>query len=96
MTLYRSSHNRREWLHVDDHCRAIAEVIVNGKIGATYNIGSGVEKSIEEIGDFILDELNKPQSLKTYVPDRPGHDCRYLLDSTKIHNELGWQPKIPL
>ncbi len=94
LTLYRSSHNRREWLHVDDHCQAIAKVIFNGKIGETYNIGSGVEKSIEEISDFILDALGKPQSLKTYVPDRPGHDCRYLLDSTKIHNELGWQPKI--
>ena len=94
LTLYRSSHNLREWLHVDDHCQAIAEVIFNGKIGDTYNIGSGVEKSIEEISDFILEALDKPKSLKTYVPDRPGHDCRYLLDSTKIHNELGWQPKI--
>ncbi|MDE0637498.1 MAG: dTDP-glucose 4,6-dehydratase [Candidatus Poribacteria bacterium] len=94
LTLYQSSHNRREWLHVDDHCRAIASVIHNGKIGETYNIGSGVEKSIEEITDFILDVLNKPQHLKTYVPDRPGHDCRYLLDSDKIHRELGWEPEI--
>ncbi|MYG00557.1 dTDP-glucose 4,6-dehydratase [Candidatus Poribacteria bacterium] len=95
LTLYRSSHNRREWLHVDDHCRAIASVIHNGKIGETYNVGSGVEKSIEEISDFILDVLGKPKSLKTYVPDRPGHDCRYLLDSEKIHRELGWKPTIP-
>ena len=95
LTLYRSSHNRREWLHVDDHCRAIALVILNGKMGETYNVGSGVEKSIEEISDFILDLLDKPQHLKTYVPDRPGHDCRYLLDSGKILCELGWQPKIP-
>lgn len=95
LTLYRSSHNRREWLHVDDHCRAIASVIHNGKIGETYNIGSGVEKSIEEITDFILGMLGKPQHLKTYVPDRPGHDCRYLLDSEKIHRELGWEPEIP-
>lgn len=94
LTLYRSSHNRREWLHVDDHCRAIASVIQNGKFGETYNVGSGVEKSIEEISDFILDVLDKPQDLKTYVPDRPGHDCRYLLDSRKIINELGWQPRI--
>lgn len=95
LTLYRSSHNRREWLHVDDHCCAIASVIHNGKIGETYNIGSGVEKSIEEISDFILDVLEKPKNLKTYVPDRPGHDCRYLLDSEKIVRELGWKPKIP-
>ena len=94
LTLYRSSHNRREWLHVDDHCCAIASVIHNGKIGETYNIGSGVEKSIEEISDFILDVLEKPKNLKTYVPDRPGHDCRYLLDSEKIVRELGWKPKI--
>lgn len=95
LTLYRSSHNRREWLHVEDHCAAIALVIKDGKIGETYNIGSGVEKSIEEITDFILSALGKPQSLKTYVPDRPGHDCRYLLNSEKIHSELGWKPTIP-
>lgn len=95
LTLYRSSHNRREWLHVDDHCRAIASVIHNGKLGEIYNVGSGVEKSIEEISDFILEVLDKPQALKTYVSDRPGHDCRYLLDSEKIVSELGWQPKIP-
>ena len=94
LTLYRSSHNRREWMHVDDHCRAIASVINNGQIGETYNIGSGVEKSIEEISDFILDVLGKPQHLKAYVPDRPGHDCRYLLDSEKIYQELGWKPII--
>ena len=95
LTLYQSSHNRREWLHVDDHCRAIASVIHNGEIGETYNIGSGVEKSIEEITNFILGTLDKPQHLKTYVPDRPGHDCRYLLNSAKIHRELGWKPEIP-
>ena len=94
LTLYRSSHNRREWLHVEDHCRAVAAVIKHGKIGETYNVGSGVEKSIEEISDFILDVLNRPQDLKTYVPDRPGHDCRYLLDSGKITRDVGWKPAI--
>ena len=94
LTLYRSSHNRREWLHVEDHCRAVAAVIKRGKIGETYNVGSGVEKSIEEISDFILGVLNKPQALKTYVPDRPGHDCRYLLDSKKIARDVGWEPAI--
>ena len=94
LTLYRSSHNRREWLHVEDHCRAVAAVIQRGKIGETYNVGSGVEKSIEEISDFILSVLEKPQRLKTYVPDRPGHDCRYLLDSGKIARDIGWEPAI--
>ena len=95
LTLYQSSHNRREWLHVEDHCRAVAAVIERGKVGETYNVGSGVEKSIEEISDFILDVLGKSQELKTYVPDRPGHDCRYLLDSRKIACDIGWKPKIP-
>ncbi len=94
LTLYQSSHNRREWLHVEDHCRAIALVIENGKVGETYNVGSGIEKSIEEISDFILTVLKKPKSLKTYVPDRPAHDCRYLLDSEKIRFNLGWKPTI--
>ncbi|MCG9127626.1 dTDP-glucose 4,6-dehydratase [Candidatus Poribacteria bacterium] len=94
LTLYKSSQNRREWLHVQDHCRAIAAVIHTGQVGETYNIGSGIEKSIEEISDYILDILDKPQALKTYVPDRPGHDCRYLLNSEKIHSELGWKPTI--
>ena len=76
------------------HCAAIAAVLKHGKIGETYNVGSGVEKSIEEISDFILDVLNKPQTLKTYVPDRPGHDCRYLLDSEKIARDVGWKPAI--
>lgn len=95
LTLYRSSHNRREWLHVKDHCSAIAAVLARGKIGETYNVGSGIEKSIEEVSDFILDVLNKPQHLKTYVPDRPGHDCRYLLDSSKIARDVGWKPSVP-
>ena len=95
LTLYCSSYNRREWLHVDDHCSAIASVIHDGKVGETYNIGSGVEKSIEQISNFILDVLGKPKDLKTYVPDRPGHDCRYLLDFGKIRRDLGWEPTIP-
>ncbi len=94
LPLYRSSQNRREWLHVSDHCRAIDLIIQEGKVGETYNIGSGVEKSVEEITDIILDTLDKPATLKTYVPDRPGHDRRYLLDSSKIRKELGWEPEI--
>jgi dTDP-glucose 4,6-dehydratase len=95
LPLYRSSANRREWLHVTDHCRPIDLILKHGKIGELYNIGSGVEQSVEQITDQILALLNKPQSLKSYVPDRPGHDRRYLLNSSKIRRELGWAPEVP-
>ena len=94
LPLYASTLNRREWLHVDDHCRAIEAVLLSGRIGETYHVGSGVEASIEEIADAVLAATNKPQSLKTIVPDRPGHDRRYLLDTTKIRTELGWEPTV--
>ncbi len=92
LTLYKHSSNKREWIHVLDHCRAIDLMIHKGKEGEVYNIGSGIEKTIEEIADFILETLGFSQSMKTYVSDRPSHDRRYLLDSSKIKNELGWQP----
>ncbi len=94
LPLYESTANQREWLHVMDHCRAIERVLDAGQVGETYNVGSGVEASIVEIADLVLDALGKPQSLKTIVPDRPGHDRRYLLDSSKIRRELGWAPEI--
>jgi dTDP-glucose 4,6-dehydratase len=94
LPLYASTGNRREWLHVDDHCRAIELVLERGRIGETYNVGSGDERSIEEIADLVLELTGKPASLKTIVPDRPGHDRRYLLDSSKLRSELGWQPEI--
>ena len=95
LPLYASTHHRREWLHVDDHCRAIELVLQHGRPGETYNVGSGLERSIEEIADLVLELTGRPESLKAIVPDRPGHDRRYLLDSTKIRRELGWQPEIP-
>ena len=94
LPLYASTRNRREWLHVDDHCRAIELVLEQGREGETYNVGSGLERSIEEIADLVLELTGKPESLKTIVPDRPGHDRRYLLDSAKLRDELGWQPEI--
>ena len=94
LPLYASTQNRREWLHVDDHCRAIEMVLLAGRVGETYHVGSGVEASIEEIADAVLAATGKPQSLKTIVPDRPGHDRRYLLDTTKIRRELGWAPTV--
>ena len=94
LPLYASTQNRREWLHVDDHCHAIELVLGQGREGETYNVGSGLERSIEEIADLALGLTGKPESLKTIVPDRPGHDRRYLLDSTKLRRELGWEPEI--
>ncbi len=95
LPLYAATQNQREWLHVLDHCRAIELVLEQGREGDTYNVGSGVEKSIEEIADAVLELTGKPASLKTIVPDRPGHDRRYLLDSTKVREELGWRDEIP-
>ncbi len=92
LPMYASTQNKREWLHVLDHCSAIDHVLREGVEGETYNVGSGVEATIEEIADLVLELTEKPHSLKTIVPDRPGHDRRYLLDATKIRDELGWHP----
>jgi dTDP-glucose 4,6-dehydratase len=94
LPLYASTENKREWLHVRDHCSAIELVLDRGRVGETYNVGSGVERSIAEIADAVLELTGKPESLKTIVPDRPGHDRRYLLDSGKLRRELGWKPDI--
>jgi dTDP-glucose 4,6-dehydratase len=94
LPMYASTQNKREWLHVRDHCRAIELVLQSDRIGETYNVGSGLEASIEEIADLVLALTDKPDSLKTIVPDRPGHDRRYLLNSSKLRRELGWEPEI--
>jgi dTDP-glucose 4,6-dehydratase len=94
LPLYASTGNRREWIHVLDHCTAIERVLEAGRIGETYHVGTGVEASIEQIADMVLAALGKPSSLKTIVPDRPGHDRRYLLDAAKIGRELAWRPTI--
>jgi dTDP-glucose 4,6-dehydratase len=93
LPMYASTENRREWLHVLDHCAAIELVLDCGRPGETYNVGSGFEASIEEIADAVLELTGKPESLKTIVPDRPGHDRRYLLSAEKIRRELGWKPE---
>ena len=95
LQMYASTENRREWIHALDHCAAIDAVLERGRVGETYHVGTGVEKSIEEIADAVLAELGKPAALKTIIPDRPGHDRRYILDWSKIRRELGWEPQIP-
>ncbi len=94
LPLFRSSQNRREWVHADDHSAAVDLFLEKGRIGESYNVGTGVERSVEQVTDAILAALGKPASLKTYVPDRPGHDRRYALDSAKIRAELGWAPAV--
>lgn len=93
LPVYGKGENVRDWLYVKDHCAAIDLVIREGKVGEVYNIGGHNEKSNLEVVKIILEKLGKPESLITYVTDRPGHDLRYAIDPTKIHNELGWLPE---
>ncbi|MCI1778011.1 MAG: dTDP-glucose 4,6-dehydratase [Paenibacillus lautus] len=93
LPVYGDGLNIRDWLYVEDHCSAIDLVIHQGKIGEVYNIGGNNERTNVHIVKTILKELGKPESLITYVEDRPGHDRRYGIDPTKIMNELGWKPK---
>ena len=92
LPVYGDGMNVRDWLHVRDHCSAIDTVLHRGRIGEVYNIGGNNEKPNIEIIKLILQNLNKPESLITYVEDRLGHDRRYAIDSHKIQNELGWKP----
>lgn len=93
LPLYGDGKNIRDWLHVEDHCSAIDLVLHKGNIGEVYNIGGNNERTNIEITELILDYLNKPKTLIKFVQDRLGHDRRYAIDSTKIRQELGWQPK---
>ena len=92
LPVYGKGENVRDWLYVEDHCSAIDLIIHNGTIGEVYNIGGHNERTNLEVVKTILKELNKPESLITYVTDRKGHDMRYAIDPTKINNELGWEP----
>ncbi len=93
LPVYGEGINVRDWLYVEDHCRAIDSIIHEGKVGEVYNVGGHNEKTNIFIVKTILDVLQKPHSLITYVTDRKGHDLRYAIDPTKIHQELGWLPE---
>lgn len=93
LPVYGKGENVRDWLYVEDHCKAIDLIIHKGRVGEVYNIGGHNEMKNIDIVKIICKELGKPESLITYVTDRKGHDMRYAIDPTKIHNELGWLPE---
>lgn len=93
LPVYGTGENVRDWLYVEDHCRAIDMILENGKVGEVYNIGGHNERSNLDVVKTILKQLGKPESLITFVGDRKGHDLRYAIDPSKIHGELGWMPE---
>ena len=93
LPVYGEGLNVRDWLYVEDHCKAIDLIIHKGRVGEVYNIGGHNEMRNIDIVKLICKELGKPESLITHVSDRKGHDMRYAIDPTKIHNELGWLPE---
>ena len=92
LPVYGNGANVRDWLYVEDHCAAIDMIIHDGTVGEVYNIGGHNERTNLQVVKTIINELGKDESLITYVTDRAGHDMRYAIDPTKIHNELGWAP----
>ena len=93
LPVYGDGINVRDWLYVEDHCKAIDLIIHKGRVGEVYNVGGHNEMRNIDIVKLICKELGKPYSLITFVKDRKGHDMRYAIDPTKIHNELGWLPE---
>lgn len=93
LPVYGDGLNVRDWLYVEDHCKAIDMILHGGRIGEVYNIGGHNERANIDVVKTVLSILGKDESLITYVKDRPGHDMRYAIDPTKIKNELGWYPE---
>ena len=93
LPVYGQGLNVRDWLYVEDHCKAIDLIVRKGRIGEVYNVGGHNEMRNIDIVRLIIEELGKSEDLITYVTDRKGHDLRYAIDPTKIHNELGWMPE---
>ena len=93
--VYGDGRNVRDWIHVDDHSRAVEAVLLGGRPGEVYNVGGGNERTNIEITKLLLAAMGKPESLVKFVPDRPGHDRRYAIDDTKIRTELGVAPQVP-
>ena len=91
--VYGDGLNVRDWIYVEDHCRAILTAIEKGRSGGVYNIGARNERRNLEVVESLLDALGKPRSLITFVKDRPGHDRRYAIDPSLVESELGWQPR---
>ena len=95
LPIYGDGLNVRDWIHVGDHCAALALALEAGEPGRVYNVGAGSEKTNIEIVELILKALDKPRSLITYVKDRPGHDRRYAIDNTRIRKELHFEVGVP-
>jgi dTDP-glucose 4,6-dehydratase len=96
LPLYGDGQQIRDWIHVDDHVRALLRVIDSGAAGGIYNISARQEETNARMAARVLDLLGKPSSLLRYVEDRPGHDRRYAMDAARIQSELGWKPEISL
>lgn len=95
LPVYGDGLNVRDWLYVEDHCRAIERILQDGRVGEVYNIGGHNEKRNIDVIKLICQSLGKPETLISYVADRKGHDRRYAIDPEKIHRELGWLPETP-
>ena len=95
LPLYGDGLHVRDWLHVEDHCEALAQILTDGRDGETYNIGGGDERTNLDVARLILRALRKPDALIAHVTDRPGHDRRYAIDPGKLTGEIGWRARRP-
>lgn len=93
LPIYGDGQNVSDWIHVEDHCRAIDLIIQHGREGEVYNIGGECQQRNLDVAHMILENLGKPRCMIQFVLDRPGHDLRYAINRTKLKTELGWQPR---